>query len=73
MALEREPHLVGSHSAPVVGYFDELEPARGKPDPDQARSGIERIFNEFLKSARRALDYLSCRNLIDELERQPSY
>jgi hypothetical protein len=69
MALEREPHFVGSHSAAVVGHFDELEPACAKPDADQARSGIERIFNEFLKSARWALDYLSSRNSIDKLER----
>ena len=39
--LERQAHLVRRHSGPVVGHFDQLQPARAQPDGDLIRAGVE--------------------------------
>jgi hypothetical protein len=73
MPLEREAHFVRRHAEPVIRHLDQLEPAGVEADADLSRAGVERIFNEFLKRARRPLDHLAGGDAIDELRRQPSY
>ena len=73
MPLERQAHLVRRHSAAVVGDLDQLESAGRKAHPDLSRAGVESVFNQFLKRARRAFDHLARGDAIDEFGRQPSY
>jgi len=71
--LQRQTHFLGRHSAAVVGDFDAVEPTSGQADGDARRTGIERVFDQLLEGASRALDHLARGDAIDELRRQPSY
>ena len=73
VALDRQPHVVRCHPRSVVADLNQVEPARGQPHRDRPRPGIERILDDFLECARRALDNLARGDSIDQFGGKPSY
>jgi len=71
--FQREPHVLRAHSAAVVDHLDQAGSAAGQPDRYIGRARIQRILDQFLKSARRPLDHLPGRDSVDKLGRQSSY
>jgi hypothetical protein len=67
--LERQAQFRRGHPATIVGHFDELEAAGGKPDRYVIRASIERILDQFLKGARGPFHHFASSNAIDELGR----
>jgi hypothetical protein len=70
VAGECEFQLIGRDAAAVVNHADQLDPALLYRDVDAPRSGVERILDKFLDHARRPLDHLAGRDLIDDGRRQ---
>ena len=58
---------------PVVTDFDQLQAAGGDSDRNAPGARIQRVFDQFLERAGRALDHLARGDAIDELGGQPSY
>ena len=55
------------HAAAVIGDADPPPPAAIGEDVDPARAGIDRVLDEFLDHARRALDHLAGGDAVDDL------
>ena len=64
MALERQHGIVAHHTAAVVGYLDQLLAARLHVDPNAARTGIQRVFQQLLDHRSGAFHYLAGGNLV---------
>jgi hypothetical protein len=65
VALDREIEVGAGHSRSVVGDADQPPPAAVGCDLDPGRAGVERVLDEFLDHARRALDHLACGDAVD--------
>ncbi len=66
MALERQHRVVAHHAGAVVGQPDQLAPAGFDLQPELRRTGVERIFEQFLDDAGRPLHYLPGRDLVGD-------
>ena len=69
MPLDRQQQIVRRHAAAVVGDADQRQPARRGDDLDLAGAGVERVLDQLLDDARRALDDLAGGDAIDGLRR----
>ena len=70
MALDRQRQLVGAHPGSVIGDRDQRLPAIVQGDIDPPRTGVDRVFDQFLDRCRRALDDLACGDAVDQDRRQ---
>src|SRR5690606_14850465 len=66
MARKGQRQLVRRHAGSVVAHPDQVEAATGGGDLDAPGAGVERILEKLLDDARRALDHLAGRDLIDD-------
>ena len=66
VALDREREVRARHPGAVVGDADEPPPAAVGHDLDAPRAGIERVLDQFLHDARRALDHLAGGDAVDD-------
>ena len=54
----------------VIGDRDQRLPAIVQADVDPHRTGVDRVFDQFLDRGRRALDDLACGDAVDQDRRQ---
>ncbi len=66
MALDREREIGARHALAVVGDADEPPPAAVGQHLDAGRAGVERVLDQFLDHARRALDHLARGDAVDD-------
>ncbi len=66
MPADGERQVLGPHAAAIVDDAQQRLAAAGRGDVDAGGAGIERIFDELLGGACRALDYLAGGDLVDE-------
>ena len=73
MALHRERHFVGSHSASVVGHFDAADASIGQANDDPARSSVDGVLNQLFQRAGRSFHHFTGGDTIDEMFGQAAY
>ena len=73
MPLQRERHFLRIHAASVITYVDQVDTTPCQSDIDSRRSGINRIFHEFLQGTRRSFNDFARSNAIDEMLWQAAY
>ena len=66
VALDREREIGARHALAVVGDADQAAAAAVGEHVDAARAGIERVLDQFLDHARRALDHLAGGDAVDD-------
>ena len=66
VALDREREVGARHAGAVVGDADQPPPAAVGHHLDAARAGVERVLDELLDHARRALDHLAGGDAVDD-------
>ena len=71
--LDREVEIGARHAGTVVVDPDQPPPAAVGQDLDPAGAGVERILDQFLDHARRALDHLAGGDAVDERCGQATY
>ena len=73
MAKEREPSVVGSHAAAVVGDRDEGRAPVPDLDAHAGGPGVEGIFHQLFHHRGGALHHLARRNLVDQVVGQHAH
>ncbi len=66
VALDREREVGAGHAGAVVGDADQPPPAAVGHHLDAGRAGVERVLDELLDHARRALDHLAGGDAVDD-------
>ena len=66
MALDREREIGAGHALAVVGDADQPAAAAVGEHVDAAAACIERVLDQFLHRARRALDHLAGGDAVDD-------
>ena len=66
MPCQGEREFLGGDAGAVVAHADQADPAVLDVDRHLARSGVERVLDQFLDDGRRALDDLARSDLVDE-------
>ena len=66
VALDREREVGARHAGAVVGNADQPAPAAVGRDLDPRGAGVERVLDQFLDHARRALDHLAGGDAVDQ-------
>ena len=66
MAFQCQGHLVGRHSAAVIGHFKPGQPPVDQLDRNPPGAGIDRVFNQFLERGGRALHHFTGGNAVDQ-------
>ena len=67
VALDAERQIGARHAGAVVGHADEPPPAAVGDDLDARRAGVERVLDQLLHGARRALDHLAGGDAVDDV------
>ena len=70
MAFDRQFEVGACHAGAVVGDADQSPAAAIGQHLDAARTGIERVLDQFLDHARRTLDHLAGGDAVDDGFRQ---
>ena len=66
MALDRQRQIGARHAGAVVGHADEPPPAAVGDDLDAPAARVERVLDQFLHDARRALDHFAGGDAVDD-------
>jgi hypothetical protein len=66
VAVDRKREVAARHAGAVVGDADEPAPAAVGHHLDAAGAGVERVLDQLLDHARRALDHLAGGDAIDD-------
>ncbi len=66
VALDREREIVARHAGAIVGDANEPAAAAVGHDLDLARAGVQRILDQLLHDARRALDHFARGDAVDD-------
>src|SRR5690606_29109906 len=66
VALDAHGEIVRIHALAVVGNADEGEPAARGGDVEPRRAGVERVPDQLLDHAGRALDHLAGGDAVDD-------
>ena len=66
MALDRKREVGPRHAGAVVGDADQAPAAAVGRDLDAGRAGVERVLDQLLDHARRALDHLARGDAVDQ-------
>src|SRR3546814_3943737 len=70
MAFERERHVGGGHTAPIVLDLDPRNPALGDSHRNASRTGVDGVFNQFLERGGGSFNHFARCDPIYELFRQ---
>ncbi len=73
MAFDGQRKVVRLHPASVVADPDEAEAAARRRDFDTPRAGIDRVLDQLLHHARRALHHLARGDAVHQVWRQLAY
>ncbi len=65
MALDRQRQFLGIHAVAVIGDRDQSLAAIVQCNIDPRRTGVDRVFDEFLDRCCRALDNLARGDAVD--------
>ena len=65
MGLERQRQVFRGHPLPAIGHPDQILPPPLHRHVDPPRTRVDRVLQQFLHHARRPLDHLAGRNLVD--------
>src|SRR5687768_125180 len=66
MAIDRKREVVLRHASAVVGDTDPSLTAAVGEDVDAGRAGVNRVLNQLLDDAGRALDHFACGDAVDD-------
>ena len=66
MALDRQREIGARHAGAVVADADQPAAAAIGEDLDAGRAGVERVLDQLLHHARRALDHLAGGDAVDD-------
>ena len=71
MADKRERQIIAMDAAPIIADSNQTGTTLFHLDSNASCTGVQAVFKQFLHDRRRSLDHFACRDLADQLRRQP--